>query len=67
MEKLQSHDWNGLSMKQKQLNMLAFTWELVYELMLAPKDNCSESPGFERFSGTSRTMSEHENAESMRI
>ena len=49
MVKLQSHDWNGLSMKQKQLNMLAFTWELVYELMLAPKDNCSESPGFERF------------------
>ena len=57
MEKLRSHDWNGLSMKQKQLNMLAFAWELVYELMLAPKENCSESPGFERFL---RDFSRHE-------
>jgi hypothetical protein len=57
MKKLGSHDWNGLSMKQKQLNMLAFTWELVYKLKLAPKDNCPESPGFERFL---RDFSRHE-------
>jgi hypothetical protein len=42
-EARESHDWNRLSMKEKQFNMRVFTPEL------APKGNCSESPGFERF------------------
>ena len=49
LDKLDRYDWNGLDMQEKKLSMLAFTWELVYELMLAPKDNFSESPRFERF------------------
>ena len=36
-------------MQQKQLNMVSFLWEIFYDLALAPGDNVSRSPGFERY------------------
>ena len=32
-----------------QLDMLAYLWELTYDLLLSKDDNVSESPGFESF------------------
>ena len=34
-------------LKEKQLHMVSYLFELVYDLMLSDKDNISESPGFE--------------------
>ena len=34
-------------MKAKQLHMVGYLCELVYDLGLAPGDNVSQSPGFE--------------------
>lgn len=36
-------------LKEKQLDMLAYLWEIVYDLLLGADDNVSESPGFETF------------------
>ena len=35
------------SLKEKQLHMITYLFELVAELMLAPADNVSQSPEFE--------------------
>ena len=32
---------------QKQLHVVAYLLELVYDLMISPRDNVSRSPGFE--------------------
>ena len=36
-------------MKRKQLNAIAYLWELCYDLLLATGENVSVSPGFEAF------------------
>jgi len=36
-------------MKRKQLNAIAYLWELCYYLLLATGENVSVSPGFEAF------------------
>ena len=36
-------------MKRKQLNAIAYLWELCYDLLLATDENVSVSPGFEAF------------------
>ena len=36
-------------MKRKQLNAIAYLWELCYDLLLATGENISVSPGFEAF------------------
>ena len=38
---------NGASFKEKQLRMAGYLFELVYDLLISPRDNVSESPGFE--------------------
>jgi hypothetical protein len=40
--------WDGELVASKQLHMVAYLFELVYDLMLAPEENVSSSPGFER-------------------
>ena len=35
------------NLKDKQLHMVGYLFELCYELMLSPNDNVSQSPGFE--------------------
>jgi hypothetical protein len=37
----------GTPLEDKQLHMIGYLAELCYDLALAPKDNVSESPGFE--------------------
>ena len=37
----------GGCLKSHQLNVEAYLWELVYELLLSGHDDVSESPGFE--------------------
>ena len=37
---------------EMQLNMVGYLIELVYDLMISPLSNVSESPGFESFSRT---------------
>jgi len=36
-------------MQKKQLNMVSFLWEIFYDLALAPTNNVSRNPGFERY------------------
>mmetsp|Transcript_4907 Transcript_4907/g.10382 ORF Transcript_4907/g.10382 Transcript_4907/m.10382 type:complete len:96 (-) Transcript_4907:14-301(-) len=36
-------------LKEKQLDMVAYLWELVYDLLLGNTNNVSDSPGFESF------------------
>ena len=36
-------------LKEKQLDMVAYLWELVYDLLLDSRHNVSDSPGFESF------------------
>ena len=38
---------NSKDIKAKQLHMVGYLCELVYDLGLAPGDNVSQSPGFE--------------------
>ena len=45
VQMLERTPWNGLDMRNKQLNMISFMFELLYDR----RDNVSESPGFERF------------------
>ena len=35
------------NLKEKQLHMVGYLFELCYDLMLSPNDNVSQSPGFE--------------------
>ena len=35
------------TLQEKQLRMIAYLFELAYDLMLAQRDNVSRSPGFE--------------------
>jgi len=37
----------GVNDQDKQLHMVGYLFELIFDLMIAPKDNLSESPGFE--------------------
>jgi len=37
------------TMKDKQLNMVAYLWELTFELLLSVDGNVSKSPGYETF------------------
>lgn len=39
--------WHGQLGTSKQLHMVGYLFELIYDLMLAPDDNVSCSPGFE--------------------
>jgi hypothetical protein len=38
---------NAKDIKAKQLHMVGYLCELVYDLALTPGDNVSQSPGFE--------------------
>ena len=41
-------DFRGVAnLKEKQLHMVGYLFELCYDLMLSPNDNVSQSPGFE--------------------
>ena len=46
---LNAYTWNSLDMREKQLQMLSFLWELFYDLCLSSEYSVSDSPGFERF------------------
>jgi hypothetical protein len=35
------------TLEEKQLHMVGYLFELAYNLMIAPQDNVSRSPGFE--------------------
>ena len=37
----------SLTLAEKQLHMVGYLFELVYDLMISPRDNVSRSPGFE--------------------
>ena len=37
------------SLGKRQLDAVAYLWELRYDLVLAASDNVSQSPGFESF------------------
>jgi hypothetical protein len=37
----------GKTLQEKPLRMAGYLFELVYDLMIAPRDNASQSPGFE--------------------
>ena len=39
----------GGDLKSAQLDAVAYLWELLYDLLLAPGENVSVSPGFEAF------------------
>jgi hypothetical protein len=45
--------WSATAMskvtKDKQLHMVGFLFEMLYDLMIAPNANVSQSPGFESF------------------
>ena len=47
MAHLRADHWHGISMQQKQLNMVSFMWELFYELALDVRCDVSENPGFD--------------------
>ena len=38
--------------KEVQREMVAYLFELIYDLCIAPDDNASEYPGFESLAGT---------------
>ena len=46
---LRADRWNNMNMQQKQLNMVGYLLEIFYDMALAPGDNVSENPGFERY------------------
>ena len=46
---LRADKWNNMNMQQKQLNMVGYLLEIFYDMALAPGDNVSENPGFERY------------------
>ena len=37
----------SLTLAEKQLHMAGYLFELVYDLVISPRDNVSRSPGFE--------------------
>mmetsp|Transcript_43463 Transcript_43463/g.73934 ORF Transcript_43463/g.73934 Transcript_43463/m.73934 type:complete len:596 (-) Transcript_43463:239-2026(-) len=37
----------SLTLKEKQLHMVGYLFELAYDLMISPRENVSRSPGFE--------------------
>ena len=39
--------YGSTTLKEKQLHMISYLFEIVYDLMLSDRDNISESPGFE--------------------
>ena len=45
--KVRAAKFRGASLQDKQLRMISYLLELVYDLMIAPDDNVSEKPGFE--------------------
>ena len=49
LDHLKADRWNGMTMTQKQLNMVGYLIEIFYDLCLAPGDNVSMNPGFERY------------------
>ena len=49
---------NGASFKEKQLRMAGYLFELVYDLLISPRDNVSESPGFPGFESCGVTLSD---------
>ena len=47
-ERVNRVGFNGLTtLKEKQLRIVGYAFELVYDLMISPLDNISKSPGFE--------------------
>ena len=38
-----------VKLEDAKLNAAAFLWELVFDLCIDPRDNISESPGFEKY------------------
>jgi len=48
LEKLWKHD-SVYEQNRRKVDLIAYTIELAYELMLAPSADLSESPGYERF------------------
>ena len=49
VQMLEKTPWNRLDMRNKQLNMISFMLELLYDVCISRRDNVSENPGFERF------------------
>ena len=48
-DKLEERVEKDVDWKNKQLDAIAYLWELCYNLALAKSDNVSQSPGFESF------------------
>ena len=41
----------GMDLVNAKLEMVAYFFELAYDLCLSPQDNVSQSPGFEKYIG----------------
>lgn len=51
--------WNNRDLLQKQAGVIAYMFEAMYDVLLAPAANVSRSPGFEHFSAKVGSTASH--------